>query len=147
MKKYPRIGVGVFIFKEGQFLMGKRKGSHGADSWSVPGGWLEYQETLEDAAKREVQEETGLEIKDIHFGALTNNIFWNEDVHSITVWMISKWVAGKPQIMEPDKFIEQRWVDFDTMPEPLFLPWEDLRKSQFYDVLRKELTKSISGEK
>lgn len=116
--------------------MGKRVGAHGTGSWSVPGGWLEYQESLEDASVREIKEETGLDITNVRFGALTNNIFADEEIHSLTVWMTSNWVSGEPTITEPDKFIEQRWVDFDSLPEPLFMPWEPLLKSEFIESLK-----------
>jgi 8-oxo-dGTP diphosphatase len=135
----PRVGVGVFIFKNGMFLMGQRKGSHGSGSWSVPGGWLEYQESFENAAAREVMEETSLEITNIRFAALTNNVFQDEDVHSLTVWMMADWTNGEPTINEPDKFIDQKWVDLDTLPEPLFLPWEPLLKSDFLTEIRHQL--------
>lgn len=127
MNKFPRVGVGVFIWKEGKFLMGKRIGVHGKGTWTVPGGWLEYGETFETCAEREITEETGLVIKNVRFKALTNNIFKDEDVHSLTVWLDSDWVSGEPQILEPHKFIEQSWFTFDSLPKPLFMPWEQLR--------------------
>lgn len=133
----PRVGVGVFIFKDGKFLMGKRVGAHGSGSWSVPGGWLEYAESFQDAAIREVKEETGLTITNVRFGALTNNIFADEQIHSLTVWMTSDWDSGMPTILEPDKFVEQRWVSFDELPEPLFLPWQELLASEFIEPLRR----------
>lgn len=127
------VGVGVFVVRDDEtFLMGKRQNVHGHDSWSVPGGWLEFGETWEDAAKREVLEETGLTIEHpiIHV-ATTNNIFENENQHSNTVWLKTKYLGGQPEIMEPDKFIEQRWFSLDNLPEPLFLPWSNLVKLDF----------------
>jgi hypothetical protein len=35
---YPRVGVGIMIFKDGKVLMGKRKGKHGAGEYAWPGG-------------------------------------------------------------------------------------------------------------
>lgn len=130
MNNIPRVGVGVFVWKDGKFLMGKRVGKHGQGSWSVPGGWLEYRETFETCAKREIAEETGMEIDNIRFMALTNNIFPDEDVHSLTVWLESDWVRGEPSILEPDKFAEQGWYTFRTLPAPLFMPWEPLRETR-----------------
>ena len=132
----PRVGVGVFVFRDGKFLIGQRRGSHGAGSWSVPGGHLEFGETPEQTAIREVREETGLEIAHVAFAAVTNDIFSDENKHYLTVWMKAEWTANEPKIMEPDKFIEQRWVDFDSLPEPLFLPWAQLLESEFIDSLR-----------
>ncbi|MBI2482041.1 MAG: NUDIX domain-containing protein [Candidatus Vogelbacteria bacterium] len=65
MEKQTRVGVGVFIFKEGKFLMLKRANSHRSGSWSVPGGHLEYGESFENTAKREVLEEAGIKIKNL----------------------------------------------------------------------------------
>ena len=141
MDKVARIGIGVFIFKEGKFLMGRRRNAHGDGTWSIPGGHLEFGETFEDTAKREVLEETGLAIKNVRFGAVTNDYFKNEDKHYVTIWMLSNWESGKEQITEPDKFIEMQWRDFDTLPEPLFLPWQQLLSSQFIDGMKGELTK------
>jgi 8-oxo-dGTP diphosphatase len=124
----PRVGVGVFVWKDGKFLMGQRVGKHGEGSWSVPGGWLEYRETFEDCAKREIAEETGMEITNVRFMALTNNIFKDEDIHSLTVWLESDWVSGEPTILEPDKFVQQEWYTFQNLPQPLFMPWEPLRQ-------------------
>lgn len=60
------VGVGVMIFdKDGMILLGKRKGSHGAGEYSFPGGHLEYGESFEECAKREVMEECGIEIKNL----------------------------------------------------------------------------------
>jgi 8-oxo-dGTP diphosphatase len=138
----PRVGVGVFIFKDGKFLMGQRRGAHGEGSWSVPGGHLELNETPEQTAIREVREETGLEIANVAFAAVTNDIFSDEGKHYVTLWMKSDWVSGEPAITEPDKFVEQRWVSFDNLPEPLFLPWKQLLESEFIDQLHQYVAKS-----
>ena len=132
----PRVGVGVFIFKDGKFLMGQRHGAHGAGSWSVPGGHLEFNESPQETAIREVREETGLEIANVTFAAVTNDVFADEGKHYVTLWMKSDWASGEPAITEPDKFIEQRWVDFDHLPEPLFLPWRQLLASEFIEPLK-----------
>lgn len=132
----PRVGVGVFIFRNGKFLMGQRRGAHGSGSWSVPGGHLEFGETPEQTAIREVKEETGLGIDNVRFGAVTNDIFADEGRHYVTLWMLSDWHSGEATIMEPDKFIEQAWFDFDSLPTPLFLPWEQLMDSQFINTIK-----------
>lgn len=128
--KMPRMGVGVFVIKDGKFLMGKRRGTHATGTWSIPGGWLEYRESLEDAAKREVKEETGITIANVSFCTLTNNIFPDEDIHSLSAWMVSDWLSGEPAILEPEKFDDQQWVDLDSLPSPLFMAWEELLENK-----------------
>lgn len=132
----PKVGVGVFVFRDGKFVMGQRRGSHGEGSWSIPGGHLEFGETPEQTAIREVKEETGMEIKNLRFGAVTNDIFESEGKHYITIWMMSDWQAGEPSIVEPDKYVKQQWIDFESLPEPLFLPWEQLLKSDFLSNIK-----------
>ena len=122
--------------------MGRRKGSHGNGSWSILGGHLEYGESFEGTAHREVLEETGVRIQNVRFGAVTNDYFKDEGKHYVTVWMVSDWASGQERILEPDKFTELRWVDFETLPEPLFLPWQQLLASQFIDDLKQALARS-----
>lgn len=139
MDKIARIGIGVFVFKDGKFLIGLRRNAHGDGTWSIPGGHLEFGETFEDTAKREVLEETGLTIKNVRFGAVTNDYFKDAGKHYVTIWMLSDWASGEERITEPDKFVEMQWRDYDNLPEPLFLPWQQLLGSQFIDAMKNEL--------
>ncbi len=126
----PSVGVGVavFVWRDGKFLVGKRIGKHGTDTWSIPGGHLEFGETWEQTAKREVMEESGMEINNIRFLAATNDIFTTTGKHYISIWVEADWVANEPQITEPDTWVEITWRDFQTLPEPLFEPcWTNLR--------------------
>ena len=137
-----RVGVGAFVFREGKFLMQQRKGSHGQGSWSVPGGHLEYGETPEITSAREVMEETGMEVANTKFAAVTNDYFEQEGKHYVTLWTISDWTKNEPSITEPEKCTGQLWVDFDMLPDPLFLPWTQLLKSDFIDDIKKELERT-----
>lgn len=136
------VGMGVFIFRDGKFLMMKRAGKHAPGTWSVPGGWQEIGETFEQASKREIAEEVGCEIKNVRFGALTNNYFPEEGVHSVSVFTLSDWASGEPKILEPDKCEELRWVDFSDLPSPLFRAWDDLLRSEFLNDIKQELERS-----
>ncbi|GAA2331355.1 nucleotide triphosphate diphosphatase NUDT15 [Dactylosporangium salmoneum] len=135
----PRVGVGVFVVRDGQFLMGRRRGAHGAGTWSVPGGHLEYGESFEDAAAREVVEETGLEVGGLRVAAVTNDVFAAEGRHYVTVWMVGECPDGEPEILEPAKFVDQGWFGFEHLPEPLFLPWVQLLSSPFLTDVRRQV--------
>ncbi len=125
----PDVGVALFVWRDSKFLIGKRVGKHGQDTWSVPGGHLEFGESWKAAAARETEEETGVKVKNIRTLAVTNDIF--ADKHSISIWLEADWHAGEPIIREPEKLTELRWVDFLTLPAPLFEPcWENLRKTK-----------------
>ena len=134
-----RVGVGVFVFKDGKFLMQKRQGSHGAGTWSLPGGHLEFGESFEETARREVKEESNLDIKNVRFGAITNDHFVDENKHYVTIWMLSEWAGGELKNMEPEKCSAQTWNTFDDVPQPLFLAWNQLITSEFYTNIQSQL--------
>lgn len=131
-----RVGVGVFVFKNGKFLVQRRQGSHGEGTWSVPGGHLEFSESFEDTAHREVEEEAGIEITNVRFGAVTNDLFVEENKHYVTVWMLSDWKNGDVKNMEPEKCTAQEWHTFDDLPTPLFHTWNQLFESEFLESIK-----------
>ncbi|HLD57679.1 MAG TPA: DNA mismatch repair protein MutT, partial [archaeon] len=67
---------------------------------------------------------------------VTNDIHKDEGTHYIAIIMVSDWSSGEPKIMEPDRFTEIRWVDWNNLPQPLFLPIQNLIK-QGYDPFKK----------
>ncbi|WP_036242640.1 nucleotide triphosphate diphosphatase NUDT15, partial [Methylobacter luteus] len=115
----PRVGVGVLIIKNGRVLLEKRKGSHGAGTWSAPGGHLEYGESIENCAEREVLEEVGIRIRDLQYGLFTNNVFEAEQKHYVTVFVLAKWESGVVETKEPEKCEGWEWFDWSNLPEPL----------------------------
>lgn len=127
-----RVGVAVFVVAAGRFLMGRRHGSHGSGTWSVPGGHIEYGETFEEAARREVSEETGVAISDIQFAAVTNDIFPHDAKHYVTLWLVSQYAGGDVRTLEPEKYSDHCWFSLDELPAPLFAPWSQLAASEFY---------------
>ena len=135
----PYIGTAVFVMRDGKFLFLQRKGSHGEGTWSTPGGYMEFGETFEECAKREVREETGMEIENVRVGAVTNDIFAADNKHFVTIWLVSDWKSGEPSITEPDKCMKQQWVDFGSLPRPLFLPWEQLLAGDGLAALKQQM--------
>lgn len=130
MSERPKVGVACFVWKDDKFLIGKRLGEHGLDTWSVPGGHLEYGESWEACAKREVLEESGMEITNVRLLAVTNDIF-DTGKHYISIWLEADWAANEPSITEPDIWIDQKWCDFKSLPSPLFEPcWQNLKATK-----------------
>jgi ADP-ribose pyrophosphatase YjhB (NUDIX family) len=66
IRDYPRVGVGIIVLKQDAVLLIKRSKPPAAGAWSLPGGRQEWGETAQEAARRELHEETGLAV-----GALT----------------------------------------------------------------------------
>ena len=127
----PKVGVGVILVKNNKVLFGKRKNAHGEGTWSFPGGHLEFNESVEDCAKREVLEETDLRIKNVKKVNFTNDIFKKEGKHYITLFVLAEYSSGEAKIMEPEKTEKWAWFSWDSLPEPLFLPIENLLKQGF----------------
>ncbi|MDK9771354.1 NUDIX hydrolase [Vibrio sp. B181a] len=128
MNKQVRVGVATIILRDGAILLGERVGSHGANTWATPGGHLELGESIEDCAKREVLEETGLIVDSIEKFTFTNDIFEKEGKHYVTLFVVASSSSGEPQVTEPDKCKQWKWCRLDDLPEPLFLPLINLLK-------------------
>lgn len=127
----PKVGVSVIIKRDGKVLIGKRKASHGTGTWAFPGGHLEYGESWEDCAKREVAEEVGIAIRNVQFAAVTNDIFQKEEKHYITIFVTCDYESGEVKVMEPEKCEEWLWMSWEKLPGPLFLPIENLLLQEF----------------
>ena len=127
----PQIGVGVLVFRNGQLLLGQRRGSHGAGTWAPPGGHLEFGESVEICARREVLEETGLHVQAVRPGPYTSDVFDAEDRHYVTLFVLAQSAEGEPAVREPSKCAGWAWFSWTDLPEPLFLPLANLRRQGF----------------
>ena len=130
-KNRPKVGIGVIIIKDGKILLGKRKSAHGTGFWGFAGGYLEFNESWENCARRETLEETGLQIKNIRFATATNDIFPTEGRHHITIMMLADYDSGEPIIMEPEKCEKWEWFEWNQLPQPLLIPIQNLLKKNF----------------
>jgi 8-oxo-dGTP diphosphatase len=128
----PRVGVGVIITRDQQVLLLRRSNVHGAGTWSTPGGHLDFGESPEACAVREVKEETSLDIDDVAFRAITNDVFAAEGRHYITIWMEGRCTEGEAILSAPDEASEIGWFPWDALPQPLFLPLQHLLDGDYY---------------
>jgi 8-oxo-dGTP diphosphatase len=132
MNQDPKIGAAIIITKDDRVLLMKRKGVHGTGTWSTPGGHLDFGETPEQCAAREAKEEVGLDVVDIRFRAITNDVFEEYGKHYITIWMDGKSISGEPTIAAEEEVAEIGWFAWNSLPQPLFLPLENLIKENSY---------------
>ena len=132
MENSPSVGVAVIVIKNGKVLLGKRKGSHGSGSWAFPGGHLEMNESIEECARREVFEETGISIHNILYATFTNDIFKEEQKHYVTLFVVAEYTGGELQVNEPDKCEKWDWFMWEEFPENLFLSLKNLLAQGFH---------------
>lgn len=123
---YPRVGVACIVEREGKILLGKRKGSHGAGTWAFPGGHLEFGESVESCAKRELLEETGISPLSLRQGSWVENVMEEGKKHYITIFVLVDQFIGDPEVLEPNKCEGWEWFSWDALPKPLFAPIESL---------------------
>lgn len=124
----PRVGVAVLVRRGDRFLLGRRKGSHGAGDWALPGGHLEHGETIEACARREALEETGLALGAITLGPYSNDLFLAEGKHYVTLFVLCEAPTGTPELREPEKCAGWEWFRWSELPAPLFLPLRSLKE-------------------
>ena len=70
----PIVGIGIVVIKDDTVLLVRRGKPPNIGAWTLPGGAQEVGETAEEAARRELLEETGLEVDTLHFAATVDNI-------------------------------------------------------------------------
>lgn len=122
------IGVGIMVLKDGRVLLGRRNDDpekadsllHGEGQWTMPGGKLGFGESLQDAARRELLEETGLKSNGLELMSVTNDIA--RDAHFVTIGFLCREFKGEPKSMEPEEITEWRWFPLDALPENMFSP-------------------------
>jgi 8-oxo-dGTP diphosphatase len=127
----PRVGVGVIVLRQGLVLLGQRRGAHGAGTWALPGGHLEFGETVEHCAAREVREETGLEVDALLRGPYTSDVFAAEGRHYVTLFVLARCTHGEAQVREPAKCAAWQWFRWSALPAPLFAPLATLHATGF----------------
>lgn len=126
-----RVGVGVIVCRSGRVLLGERCGSHGAGTWALPGGNLEFGESVDACARRELREETGLELTALRQAPFTVDHFPDDAKHYVTLFVEALGVTGEAQNLEPEKCRGWGWFDWYALPTPLFAPLATLRAQQF----------------
>ena len=142
MNEQVRVGVSVLIEKDGMVLMGLRKGSHGAGTWAFPGGHVDFGEGPIMTARREVFEETGMDVGAVQVVRTMpwcNGYFPEVNRQYITLYLRAEYIGGEPKLIEPHKCEGWRWVSWDSPPTPLFGGMDD-----FWDLLTASCGKSFT---
>ncbi len=111
---HPQLAVSAAIFRDGRVLLVRRAKSPASGFYSLPGGRVEFGETLHTALHREVDEETSLRIE------IAGLAGWREVVpgaggggHYLIMSFAARWRSGEPVLN--DEHDDFRWLAPETV--------------------------------
>jgi 8-oxo-dGTP diphosphatase len=132
----PQIAVSAAIFRDGRILLVRRARSPGKGLYSLPGGRVEFGESLHTALHREVAEETALTIEIVELAG------WREVLpiaagggHYLIMSFAARWVAGEP-------VLNDELDDFSWRPPDA---WGDLRTTEGLPGIVQSARRLIAG--
>ncbi|MGQ4832916.1 MAG: NUDIX domain-containing protein [Candidatus Asgardarchaeia archaeon] len=95
LKKRPYVAVDIFAINEkGEFVLVERSNNPFKGYWALPGGFVEYGETVEQAAIREMKEETGLDICLLDIIGVYSNPNRDPRGHVISIAFLARVIGG-----------------------------------------------------
>ena len=104
--------VGAIVIRDGKVLLVKRGVAPSKGLWAIPGGMIELGETIQQAAEREILEETGIQIQAREPVYTFDMIDRDEEgrirYHYVVVDVFAFYVSGEPQAR--DDVVDARWV-------------------------------------
>ena len=117
--KNPYPGVVILINDHEKILLGKRaKNVFEGGKWSLPGGFIEFEEDFLSAAHREIMEETRLSIKITSILNVVSN-FFTPELHTIVIVLLAEKQAGTP--IPGDDMEELSWFSISgPLPDMAF---------------------------
>jgi 8-oxo-dGTP diphosphatase len=115
--KQPVVAVGAVVFKDECILLVKRRHAPNAGQWAIPGGKVRLGETLQDAAEREIREETGITIRArdpiYTFELIDHDPQGAILYHYVIIDLLAEYVAGT--LAPADDAIDAAWIERSTL--------------------------------
>lgn len=119
----PKAAVAVILRDDaGRILLVRRSGSH-AGSWCIPCGNIEWEEDVRTAARRELEEETGLLVTVEEVFAVLSN-FHDPEAHSVGIWFRGRIDGGEERAGGDAETLG--WFDPGSPPQPLAFPTDQV---------------------
>lgn len=116
-RQTPELAVSAAIFRNGEVLVVRRAGAPAKGLWTLPGGRVEVGETLVDALKREIVEETALTIDVIGLAGYREIILpqavSERGRHFVILPFAARWISGEPVLNE--ELSDGRWMPVEAV--------------------------------
>lgn len=107
--KTPRLAVSAVVWRSGRILLIKRASEPCRGKWALPGGKVEYGESLAHAARREIAEEVGIEVALTAPRSIVEIICPEEGYHFVIVVFDAEYRRGEPA-PQPGEVEEYMWA-------------------------------------
>ena len=118
----PAVGVAVILLDDaGRVLLGRRSRGALRGEWCIPCGYVEYDEDVRDAARREFREETGIEVELGEVFAVHSN-FHNPAMHTVGIWFRGTPAAGAQGPRAADDLDRVEFFGLDAVPDAIAFP-------------------------
>lgn len=124
----PGIGVGVMIINNNKIWLGLRNPNkvkvsseiNGQGTWTMPGGKVEFMETIKEAAIRELKEETNLIATKLNILCVSDDM--TDTAHYVTIGFLVTEYEGDLKTMEPETILKWKWFNLNELPENIYNP-------------------------
>ena len=120
----PAPTVGVVCVRGDEVLLIRRGTAPRRGEWSLPGGRIEYGETLAAAAARELYEETGVRAELLGLLAVIDGLFLEMDRHYVLIDYLARWTSGEPR--PGDDAADARFFPFEAAIEAV--AWAETKR-------------------
>jgi 8-oxo-dGTP diphosphatase len=130
----PQTAVGVIVFRDDKVLLVKRANRPGQGLWAIPGGRVELGETLKEAARREVKEETGVSISPTEpiyvFEVIERDDEGDIRFHYVIIDLLAEYLSG--EVNPGTDASEARWISSAELKElPVTKTTREFLKGRF----------------
>ncbi len=119
-----RISAGAIIQREDRLLLVRHVVQGKYDFWVCPGGGVKGSESLEEAARREAKEETGLDVQVTKLAYFEE--FFNPDGRFLKFWFLAHPLSGELNVSHPDTvaehIVEAAWLKHDELQGKAVFP-------------------------
>ncbi|MDR9435816.1 MAG: NUDIX hydrolase [Thiohalophilus sp.] len=117
MSSYPQVAVGAVVRRGTAVLLIQRGTEPNAGQWTIPGGKVHAGETLQQAAEREIREETGIHIRAgepvFSFDVIDRDNKGELRYHYVIVDLLAEYLDGEPQA--DDDALDAAWIEPETL--------------------------------
>ncbi|MDY6979069.1 MAG: NUDIX hydrolase [Pseudomonadota bacterium] len=117
MSSFPQVAVGAVVRRGTAVLLIQRSNEPNAGQWTIPGGKVRAGETLQQAAEREIREETGIHVRAgepvFSFDVIERDGQGELRYHYVIVDLLADYLEGEPQA--GDDALDAAWIEPETL--------------------------------